>query len=147
MIALLAAYVSLTLAFGGGQPPAVSVAVDPWVLVTTSTPQALPWGRPGAAQSVTLPGLVWLDRNDAWPGRPDVTPLVRHELGHVAQYQALGAPAFLAAYALTGGQPFEDYAGGTWQPPPWDGRPRCPLLSWSPSGGLSLWACGPWRTP
>ena len=134
---LFALYLSLTLAFGGYAPPAVSVSADPWLFISTPGDMLLP-GR--AVTALTIPGVVWVEW--VYPS-PWTLAMQTHEFGHVRQIQSLGAPAQALAYALALGQPFEDYRGGQWIPPPWNGRPRCPLFTWSPQGGLSLWACAP----
>lgn len=134
-MSLLALYLALAISFGPAAPPALSLAVDPWLLLSTPQRFPLPWGT--TWDGLTLPGLVWASST---PRRGGGTSL-SHEIGHVRQIQFLGAPAFSAAYLLTAGRAFEDYWGGEWAPPPTP-FPRCPLLTFH-SQGVSLWQCAP----
>ena len=148
MITLLALYLSFSLSFGGAQPPALSVSLDPWLLYTSHGKIVWPGGN--RSMGLTLPGLVWVDSDArSWPGW--FQKLERHEWNHARQIQFLSAPGMMTAYVIGLGAPFEDYfwaSGPQWLPPapapeaPPAWIPRCPLLTFDGSG-VALWRCGP----
>lgn len=131
---LLALYAGVSLSFGAGGARLESAWVDPWLLLRSPGPAGVPWAP--LATGMTFPALVWVSTSSR-----EGAATLAHEWEHVRQVQALGAPVQFLGYLGTAGRAFEDYLQGErWPVPDWTGSPRCPLLTWHPSG-LALWAC------
>jgi hypothetical protein len=135
IVRIFAFYLSFFLSISAADTRFESASLDPWFLVESSVANRPPLvaGTSGAA---TFPALfVWRSTDRS---KPDA---LRHELGHVRQIEALGAPTFQLVYSLSGGSVFEDYlTTSPWAPPAWTGAPRCPLLTLG-RAGFSFWAC------
>jgi hypothetical protein len=102
---LLALTLSLSLPLSGGTfTGEYALDVTPTVLVE------VPLGEWGGGAALTLPGVVLYDPDAVffWGFEHSIEnpELIRHELMHVEQQQALG-PAFWVAYVATNGQAFE----------------------------------------
>lgn len=121
-------------------------AVTVWVVLTLGGAPTLDVGgaigvtAPVSAvtgrQGIALPHVALTD-----PGVP--VALVRHEMMHQAQWDALG-PGFALAYAAGLGYGFEYYLGDghEWIPPP-DLAYSCPLARVD-DAGLSFAPCWRW---
>jgi hypothetical protein len=136
---------ALAIVLGGGP---TTLDIYPTFTVPLEIPFALPlpsqvWvekktGRT-VVDGVALPHLV-LYRPDLTPD--DLTYVMRHEMGHQAQWGALG-PTLVPIYLVTRGEPFEDYLGNDqmWIPP--REMLQCPMFRWHSDSGVSLMPC--WR--
>lgn len=115
-----------------GPTPEVELKLDAALLVRAEVPSALfTWapafhGLEHGMFNFAVPHLVVIhsDIED----KSLFNYILNHELIHIRQYAALG-PALPLAYALTAGEPFEDYLGDEymWEPPRsmmWN----CPLI-------------------
>lgn len=146
MISLLAIYLSTAITFGANGVTLDRVTLDPWILIRARCCVTLPWNTYGRT-GLVLPGVVYV----AAPGPncaecvSNMDGVLAHELGHVHQIQALGAPTQFGVYLLTSGSAFEDYQNpGAWQPPaPAGAVVSCPMFTWRPGVGLALWECHP----
>lgn len=131
----------IALTFGGIDGPVLDVGGSVLVVVDHIPGRTL--GR-DVVDGLTLGPLVLVRRGT---GRfpVDHEEVVRHEMKHVRQWEALG-PALPIAYALMLGREFEPYLGdGTvWLPEPEMRLPTCPLLRLTNSSA-SFMPC--WRFP
>jgi hypothetical protein len=132
--------VALTIVLGG------PITVD--VYPTFTVPLEIPFRPPLPADvsehakvsvgAIALPHLVLHDPTlDAYQLRE----VMAHESIHMQHWEAFG-PAFVGMYALTGGQPFEDYLGGEMYVPPAELR-QCPMLRFHSETGPAFMPC--WR--
>lgn len=126
-----------------GPAPEVELKVDAALLVRAEVPATMfTWlpafhGMDGALFSFAAPHLVVI-HSDIITDSPAFNYVLAHELIHIRQWAALG-PGLPIAYALTMGEPFEDYLGDPfmWEPPrvmEWN----CPLITINRDGARLL---------
>ena len=137
-LSLLALYVSAVLTWGAdGVPHLGRITLDPWLHLE------IPGGFAGR-QGWTIPGLVLTALPCPHPDcERNAAVTLEHELGHVAQIQVMGAPLEGLVYGLTLGRGLENYLNpAAWRPEPVQGaRVVCPMLTWKPDFGVTLWEC------
>lgn len=127
-----------------GPTPEIELKLDAALLVRAEVPSAIfTWapqfrGMDNYLFNFAVPHLIVIhsDVKDT----ETFNYILAHELIHIRQFAALG-PALSIAYALTMGEPFEDYLGDEfmWEPPR-DMKWNCPLIRIN-RDGLRLLPC------
>ena len=135
MLTIAAFYFGMILTFGGDKIQA-SAMLDLTLMYTGGNHYAS-----GAINycGLAVPQFIWLSDSAFCKTKG----FLEHELGHTNQINELGPITWAVAYALTGGQPFEDYRVSDAFKPPKRFAPRCPLLSLDFSlMAVFVWRCG-----
>jgi hypothetical protein len=139
-VSVHAIIVALTIVLGGG-PVTVDVYptfIVPLEIIPFKPPLPAGVNEHSKVWAIALPHLVFYDPSlETY----ELREAMQHESVHMQHWEAFG-PAFLGMYAITGGQPFEDYRGSEMYVPPVELR-QCPMLRFHSDDGLSFMPC--WR--